>query len=280
MAVRPALFTLVAAGFVWAAPARAEAPAVRNGRAHYLGARFEEAERAFSSVVEDGQSSRPDLVEAFRYLAILRLVQGRMADAREAALRAVSLDRGLQPPEGAPPAARALFDAERRRVPEGGLSCALELPPRPVASAPVGARIVVQGDPGALVASASLDCGGREARATPERGSVGTAVATVAVDGGPAGRRTSCVARLLTASNVTLAQATGTFVARAPVADPGGDPLADPRTTPRAREGGGFPWVWIGVGAGVLVASAIVTAVALSSGEDDATLGPVEVLGE
>lgn len=280
MALRLALVVIVIAAFVPAVPAWAEMPAVRNGRAHYLGARFEEAERAFSSVVEDGRASRPDLVEAFRYLAVLRLVQGRTDDARQAALRAVSLDRGLQPPEGAPPTARALFDAERRRVPEGGLSCRLELPPRPVASAPVGARIVILGDPAGLVASASLACGGREARATPERGPAETAVATVAVDGGPAGRRTECVARLLTASNVSLAQATGTFVARAVIADPGGDPLADPRTTVREREGGGFPWVWVGVGAGVLAASAIVTAVVLSSGNDDATLGPIEVVGE
>src|SRR5688572_21876520 len=106
VAVVAALLVLAPEGVAGADP-----PGLANGRAHWLGARFEEAERAFSSVVEDGQASRADLVEAFRYLAVLRLVRGVRRDAEEAALKAVSLDRGLTPPDGAPPTAVGLFDA-------------------------------------------------------------------------------------------------------------------------------------------------------------------------
>lgn len=263
--------------------ARAEAPGLSNGRAHYLGARFEEAERAFEGVVQDGDSSRADLVEAFRYLSVLRLVRGMRGDAEEAAVRAVSLDRGLTPPDGAPPEAAELFDSVRERVPAGGLSCRLELPPRPIASSPVGAQVRVVGDIGGLVASAALTCGGRELRGTPERSGDGVAVAQIAVDGGPAGRRTECVARLLTEANIVLARSSGNFVARDPNAGgSGGVGLlgGGAGAGPKGGGGGGFPWVWVGVGAGVAVAGAVVAAILLSSGSDEAYLGPVTIQGD
>ena len=276
---------LVAVVLVVGAPcgqARAEAPGLANGRAHYLGARFEEAERAFEGVVQDGSSSRADLVEAFRYLSVLRLVRGMRGDAEEAAVRAVSLDRGLTPPDGAPPAAAELFDAVRERVPAGGLSCSLDLPPRPIASTPVGARVRVVGDLGGLVATAALTCAGRELRGTPERSGEGVAVAQIAVDGGPAGRRTECVARVLTEANIVLARSSGNFVARDPDAGGAGGRVSVVGGGAGDGEasgggGGGFPWVWVGVGAGVAVAGAVVAAILLSSGSDEAYLGPVTI---
>ncbi|MBI2896279.1 MAG: hypothetical protein HYY06_22165 [Deltaproteobacteria bacterium] len=267
--------------------ASAQAPALANGRAHYLGARFEEAERTFESVLEDSSSSRADVVEALRYMAVLRLVRGARGEADRAALRAVSLDRGLTPPEGAPPDAAAVFDAARNRVPPGGLACSLELPPAPVAGAPVGARVTVIGDLGALVATASLSCGGREARGTPEPGDGGRATAQIAVDAGPAGRETRCTARLLTAANVVLAEATGSFVARGAGSDDpdgdddvsaGGGRFIGGSTNDRRRDEGGFPWVWVGVGAGAAVAVAVVSVILLSSGSDEAQLGPPEIV--
>lgn len=290
VALTAALLVLAPAGF-----ARADPPGLANGRAHWVGARFDEAERAFASVVEDGQASRADLVEAFRYLAVLRLVRGVRRDAEEMALKAVSLDRGLTPPEGAPPSAGPLFDAARTRVPAGGLSCSLELPERPIASSPVGARVRVVGDLGGLVASAALTCGGREQRGTPERAADGGAVAQIAVDGGLAGRRTVCVARLMTSANIVLAEASGSFTARAASGEEvgGHDPREDlvgtgmgPAEGRRRRaeedddRGGGFPWVWVGVGAGVAVAGAVVAAIVLSSGSDEAYLRAPSIVGE
>jgi hypothetical protein len=294
MGPRLGAVTLLAIVLLARADAWAEVGALANGRAHYLGARFGEAERAFESVTEDAAASRADLVEAFRYLAVLRLVRGLRADAEEAALRGASLDRGLTPPEGAPPTAAALFDAARSHVPAGGLSCSLELPPRPVASSPVGARVHVVGDLGGLVATASLRCGGTEHRGTPERdpaGDAGAAFAEISVDAGPAGRRTTCAARLLTSANIVLAEASGSFVAREAVVDAmgGGDRVrlvADvdgPGSSGRAdhdddRRGGGFPWVWVGVGAGVAALGAVVAALLLTSGSDEAYLGAPTVV--
>lgn len=289
----PRLGAAVLCAFALVVPARAgaEVGALANGRAHYLGARFGEAERAFESVTEDASATRADLVEAYRYLAVLRLVRGFRADAEAAALRGVSLDRGLAPPEGAPPNAAELFDAARSRVPAGGLSCTLELPARPIASSPVAARVRVAGDVGELVAAAALTCAGSEHRGTPERGDAGDAVAEIAVDAGPAGRRSNCSARLLTSANIVLAEATGSFVARAASAaeleggaqvdlGAGGGSSSFGRQDRDRDRGGGFPWVWVGVGAGVAVAGAVVAALILSSGSDEAYLGAPVVTSE
>lgn len=277
--------TLCAAVLLTGTSARAEVGAVANGRAHYQGARLGEAERAFESVTEDAAATRAELAEAYRYLAVLRLVRGLRADAEDAALRAVSLDRELTPPEGAPPTAAGLFDAARSLVPAGGLSCRLELPARPSAAGPVRARVRVVGDLGGLVATAALRCGGTERSRTPEPDPAGdgTRIADIDVDAGPTGRRTTCVAHLSTSANVVLAQDSGSFVAPAGEGDRVGfvAPAGGPGSSSRARddeEGGGFPWGWVGVGAGVVVAGAVVAALLLGGGSDDAMLGPPVVV--
>lgn len=274
MDVRPLpVFALGGIVLALAAQAAAEPAGLGPGREAYLAARFVEAQRAFESVSHDRSATRADLVEAYRHLAVLSLVRGDRAGAARAALRAVSLEPGVAPPEGAPPETPDLFDAARRQAPGPGLACALELPESPAAGAPVGVRVRVTGDAGALAAKVVVSCG-TDHEAALERSGAGAA-ASVAVEGSAAGVERACHARVLTADGATLAEASGRIVAQA------GAPLAGaPEPSPAApSEEGAFPWVWVGVGTATVVAAGVVVAAILLTAPDEASLGSPEVVG-
>ncbi len=245
------------------AEACAEPAGLAQGREHWENARFDAAERAFDSVVRDGASTREDLAEAYRHLAALLSSRGDEQEARRAAQRAASLDVESEPPEGAPAAARALF-AEARTRAGTGLACTVRID---------GARatVGVSGDPGELATSAALACGPFETSGALEREHGGRAFADLAV---PAGAE-RCDARVLAGSGALLARASAEVVAdrAAPAA------ALTPESAQPSDDGsrGGVPWLWVGVGAGV-VAAAVIGGLLLSSEPEDAQISSTRVV--
>jgi hypothetical protein len=220
-------------------------------------AQFDDAEHAFQAVVEDRESTKAFLAEALRYLAALRLSNGDRRGAHEAAIQAVSLDPEAAPPEGAPSAASRLFSEARSEIGDTGLRCELAVERRDERAR---ALVSVTGDPGQLARSAVVMCGSTEARAA-----LVDARAELDVDA-PAAR---CRASIETDLGVEIASADA---ALAPRVTP-----APPEAATARDEGGRFPWLWVGVGAGV-AAAVLLGAVLLSGGATTAEVGePVAV---
>ncbi|MBI2894980.1 MAG: hypothetical protein HYY06_15605 [Deltaproteobacteria bacterium] len=265
-------FVAVAATLM-ALPFPAPAQTVDEAARAFSEARFDDSRAMFTAVAASSTASVPDLAEAHRYLTALDLLFDRPSSARAHADAAVALQPRVTAPEGAPEETNALF--ARASSARGGqaVELGIDLPPDPIAGAPVRARARIGGVPDMLSGPIELRCrgSGEATEATSSSGAVELAVATRGMRPGDGIR---CEASARTPQGALLREGTRSVVLRA---------LQDGR--PRGavatdRGGSGSTWIWIGAGAGAaVVATAVVVGLLASSGGGEITLGRPQVEG-
>jgi hypothetical protein len=222
---------------------------------------------------------RAAAVEAHRHLAALRLLLGEEATARRHAEAAVAFDPAASTPEGAPPALEDLLAEARARFGGRAADVTIELVDDP-RKASVRAAVLPYAD--ALAEEIGLRCV-RGAATVEESGALPEV--RVRIPPEESSSTVHCRAWLAGRGGAHLIESSAQL--RAPpslaptpagaAASSADGPLGP--ESPRAPEdedhddGGGAPWLAIGVGAGALAVLAIVAVLVLAGGEDGARLG-------
>ena len=237
----------------------ARAQSAEEGRRLYMDAQFQEAVRAFESVLASAAATRADVLAAHQHLTALHVFLGNEEAAVRHAEAAVALDPEVRAPEGSPPQVAAALDAAREEV--GGRSSLSIVPAGEILpSEQVTIAATVAPAPPALVSSVWLRCVAEgappaEATAAPPR-------VSIAITPGASAPEVECTAAARTAGLADVAR----VVERMPVS--GNEALLG-ASDGDDDDGGGVPWVWVGVGAAaVALAAVIVVVLATSSGGD------------
>ncbi len=244
---------VVTAALTVSGPAPAAAQSLDDARALWFEADFEGARREFRELLESPALDAPKALEAHRHLAVLYLVLGDDARARDHAEAAVALEPDVTPPEGSPGAAEALFRLARERVGAAGATLAIDAPAPLVVGERGTVRASLEHAPPALASSVRLRCDGAEARSAPP---------TVELEVVPEGT-VHCTAEALSPRGAALVSFERELVTGSDDDEP--------------RERRPLPWI---IGASVAGAAIVAVVVGVTvAGGDDAEFGGTTVVG-
>lgn len=245
-----------------------------------------ESMAAFERALSAGGNDRAGLAAAYLHLGTLRAGARDPEGAAQAFTSLLSLDPTAALPPGTSPLVAEPFDRARdRRGDDGALGADVQVPTRVLVGRALAIDVTVHGDAAGLA---------REARATAQ---TGTAPARATASGAPPFRLSLPSSATATAGPLRLrvslhdehgsvldeAEAATAVVATAPEDDEAtpAPTVRDPARVPRGEDedGGGSvlgsPWFW--GSAAVVVAGGVVAAFLLTSGDDQAHFGGVEV---
>ena len=247
-----AALALLAASLVTCAAATAGAQSIDAAREAYERGALTEARARYEAVIAAGSAEPPALAEAHLRLGILRAASGDEAGARAELASALAIDPELTTPEELPPDQAAWVD-DARRTPRIELRCEL---------GESGVRVAAEGGPEGLLArvrvagaawSTTLEAGGGEVPVPSSEwqdGVLRLRVEALDAAGGVLGRR---MVELRREAAAVEADAGATTVALPPV-----EPAVLALPPAREDDVASSPWLWIGVGAGVVLIGAAI----------------------
>lgn len=243
-----------AAALIALAPARAGAEDLAAARALYLAADFRGARAAYEGALESAELDAADAAEAHAALTALLLMLGETEEARLHAEAAAALDPTVAPPEGAPEDAADLLREAGAR--EGRATLRIRVAPADESVGEVGVTLRLRPAPRLLAAALRLDCGEVSRTGPPPEIALEVSVPT-------SGLR--CEGAALTAAGASLLETTRELVLREPArpSESGAPPPEEVGPEERRPWPG---WLWVGVGAGVLLLAGIATTLALTLG--------------
>lgn len=243
----PRLLSLLA--LVCAAPAAAAAPALQQARAAYGELNYEGCRDKAQEALEE-PATLDERVDAFRHLGLCQAALGEVEEAREAFVTMLAIDPGATLPDGLSPRFTSTYlEAKGHWMGKETLGLVLETDVIEGRTRTVRVQI---SDPLDLVTRVTW---------ADDEGERAPALA--------AAERMELELPAEVAMSLLALDASGGVVAslRLPSQQPAAELAAEPATPPGAAEideGGGAPWLWVGVaaGGGVLLAGAIAAATA------------------